>query len=83
MQERKGITKNKINPKSTRKQEKKSITETYCKITDLTVTISIIKLNVNVLNSPNKSWKLSYWMKKQYPTTVSIYFEVEYTHKKA
>ena len=84
MQERKGITKNKINPKQSRKKEKKSTNETYCKITDLTtVTISIIKLNVNVLNSPNKSWKLPYWIEKQYPTTVSIYLEVEYTHKKA
>lgn len=53
MQDRKGIISNK-----TGKKEKKSTNETYCKITDLTVTISIIILSVNILNFPNKSWKL-------------------------
>lgn len=76
-QDRKGIIKNKTG------KRKKSTNETYCKITDLTVTISIIILNFNVLNSPNKSWKLSNWMEKQYPTTFRIYLQVEHTHKEA
>lgn len=52
---KKGIIKKINKPQTNQKEEKRGQTtnKTYIKITDLTVTISIIKLNINGLNSPN------------------------------